>query len=76
MDDEKMEIPDDREFKSLYEKSKNLIDNARSNMGQMANAITVLTSFLLGRYSVEQEQQGAESKVRNKSNRLIICLSD
>lgn len=60
MDDEKMEIPDDREFKSLYEKSKNLIDNARSNMGQMANAITVLTSFLLGRYSVEQEQQGAE----------------
>ena len=29
-------------------------------MGQMANAITVLTSFLLGRYIVEQEQQGAE----------------
>ncbi|MGN0376444.1 MAG: DUF1016 N-terminal domain-containing protein, partial [Suilimivivens sp.] len=26
----------------------------------MANAITVLTSFLWGRYSVEQEQQGAE----------------
>lgn len=26
----------------------------------MANAITVLTSFLLGRYIVEQEQQGAE----------------
>ena len=29
-------------------------------MGQIANAITVLTSFLLGRYIVEQEQQGAE----------------
>ena len=29
-------------------------------MGQMANAITVLTSFLLGRYIVEQEQQGSE----------------
>ena len=60
MNDEKMEILDDKEFKNLYEKSKNLIDSARSNMGQMANAITVLTSFLLGRYIVEQEQQGAE----------------
>lgn len=29
-------------------------------MGQMANVITVLTSFWLGRYIVEQEQQGAE----------------
>ena len=29
-------------------------------MGQMANAITVLTSFLLGRYIIEQEQQGSE----------------
>ena len=29
-------------------------------MGQMANAIMVLTSFLLGRYIVEQEQQDAE----------------
>lgn len=29
-------------------------------MGQMANVITVLTNFLLGRYIVEQEQQGAE----------------
>lgn len=26
----------------------------------MANAITVLTSFLLGRYIIEQEQQGSE----------------
>ena len=60
MADEKMEIIDNREFQILYEKSKNLIDSARSNMGQMANAITVLTSFLLGRYIVEQEQQGAE----------------
>ena len=60
MADEKMEIIDNREFQILYEKSKNLIDSARNNMGQMANAITVLTSFLLGRYIVEQEQQGAE----------------
>ena len=29
-------------------------------MGQMANAITVLTSYLLGRYIVEQEQQDSE----------------
>lgn len=29
-------------------------------MGQMANTITVITSFWLGRYIVEQEQQGQE----------------
>lgn len=29
-------------------------------MGQMANAITVITSFLLGHYIVEQEHQGQE----------------
>ena len=42
---QKMEIIDNREFQILYEKSKNLIDSARNNMGQMANTITVLTSF-------------------------------
>ena len=60
MADKKKEIIDNREFQNLYEKSKNLIDSARNNMGQMANVITVLTSFWLGRYIVEQEQQGAE----------------
>ena len=57
---EKMELIDNKEFQTLYDKSKKLIDSARNNMGQMANTITVLTSFLLGRYIVEQEQQGAE----------------
>ena len=57
---EKKEMIDKKESQSLYDKSKRLIDNARNNMGQMANAITVLTSFLLGRYIVEQEQQGSE----------------
>ncbi|MCM1160470.1 MAG: PDDEXK nuclease domain-containing protein [Roseburia sp.] len=60
MNNKKMDIINDIEFASLFQKSKNLIDNARSNMGQMANAITVITSFLLGRYIVEQEQQGQE----------------
>lgn len=60
MDHEKLEMIDNKEFQNLFEKSKKLIDGARSNMGQMANAITVLTSFLLGRYIVEQEQQGDE----------------
>ena len=50
----------ENEFQNLFDKSKKLIDSARSNMGQMANAITVLTSFLLGRYIIEQEQQGSE----------------
>lgn len=55
MKNEKMKLIDNKEFQTLYDKSKNLIDSARNNMGQMANAITILTSFLLGRYIVEQE---------------------
>lgn len=55
-----MDIINDMEFIDLFQKSKKLIDNARSNMGQMANTITVITSFLLGHYIVEQEQQGQE----------------
>ena len=60
MDNKKTDIINDMEFTSLFQKSKKLIDNARSNMGQMANTITVITSFLLGHYIVEQEQQGQE----------------
>ena len=60
MKNEKLEIIESNEFQNLFDKSKKLIDSARSNMGQMANAITVLTSFLLGRYIIEQEQQGSE----------------
>lgn len=60
MNNKKMDIINDMEFTSLFQKSKKLIDNARSNMGQMANTITVITSFLLGHYIVEQEQQGQE----------------
>lgn len=60
MNNKKMDIINDREFISLFQKSKELIDNARSNMGQMANTITVITSFLLGHYIIEQEQQGQE----------------
>ena len=60
MKNEKLEIIKSTEFQSLFDKSKKLIDSARNNMGQMANVITVLTSFLLGRYIIEQEQQGTE----------------
>lgn len=60
MKNEKRELLDNAELQDLYEKSKKLIDNARNSMGQMANTITVLTSFLLGRYIVEQEQRGSE----------------
>lgn len=60
VDNKKTDIINDMEFTSLFQKSKELIDNARSNMGQMANAITVITSFLLGHYIIEQEQQGQE----------------
>ena len=60
MKNEKKKMIDNKEFQTLYDKSKKLIDSARNNMGQMANAITVLTSYLLGRYIVEQEQQDSE----------------
>ena len=53
MKNEKLEIIESNEFQNLFDKSKKLIDSARSNMRQMANAITVLTSFLLGRYNRE-----------------------
>ena len=48
------------EFADLFEKSKLLIDNARETMGVLVNSITVYTSFLLGKYMVEEEQQGAD----------------
>lgn len=48
------------EFADLFEKSKLLIDNARGTMGILVNSITVYTSFLLGKYMVEEEQQGAD----------------
>ena len=34
---EKMELIDNKEVQTLYDKSKKLIDSARNNMGQMAN---------------------------------------
>lgn len=60
MDNKKTDIINDMELTALFQKSKELIDNARNNMGQKANAITVITSFLLGHYIIEQEQQGQE----------------
>ena len=47
------------EFTNLFEKSKFLIDNARGAMGVLVNSVTVYTSFLLGKYMVEEEQQGS-----------------
>ena len=37
-----------------------MIDNARSSMGAVVNALTVYTSYLLGKYMIEEEQQGSE----------------
>lgn len=67
MVNEKMKILDNAEFQDLYEKSKNLIDSARSSMGQMANTITVLTSFywegiLLSRSNRELKGQNMGQK--------------
>ena len=48
------------EFSGLFAKSKALIDNARNSMGVVVNAVTVYTSYLLGKYMIEEEQQGSE----------------
>lgn len=48
------------DFTELYAKSKVLIDNARNSMGVFVNAMTVYTSFLLGKYMLEEEQNGNE----------------
>ena len=48
------------EFMDLFKKSKSLIDNARGSMGVLVNTVTVYTNYLLGKYMVEEEQQGAD----------------
>jgi len=48
------------DFSDLFAKSKALIENARSSMGIVVNVVTVYTSFLLGKYMIEEEQQGEE----------------
>ena len=53
-------IRDMNEFTVLFEKSRALVKNARNAMGFMMNSVTVYTSFLLGKYMVEEEQQGDE----------------
>jgi hypothetical protein len=45
---EKLEIIESNEFQRKV-RAIQLIDSAGSNMGQMANAITVLTSFFAGK---------------------------
>ena len=67
MKNEKLEIIESNEFQNLFDKSKKLIDSARSNMGQMANAITVLPVFCLedilsSRNSKVQKEQNMEQK--------------
>lgn len=47
-------------LQELFDRSKALVSNARGYIGQFANAVTVYTSFELGRYIVEQEQRGKE----------------
>ena len=62
MKNEKKKMIDNKEFQTLYDKSKKLIDSARNNMGQMANAITVLTSYLLGRYILNRNNKALKGQ--------------
>ena len=62
------------EFTELFAKSKALIDNARNSMGVVVNAVTVYTSYLLGKYMIEEEQQGSERA--QYGARILDSLSD
>ena len=62
------------EFTELFSKSKALIDNARSSMGVVVNAVTVYTSYLLGKYMIEEEQHGSERA--KYGSRVLDSLSD
>ena len=42
MKNEKLEIIESNEFQNLFDKSKKLIDSARSNMGQIPHSSTPL----------------------------------
>ena len=61
------------EFTELFAKSKALIDNARNSMGVVVNAVTVYTSYLLGKYIIEEEQQGVQSVHDMVSECWIRC---
>ena len=62
------------DFTELFAKSKALIDNARNSMGVIVNAVTVYTSYLLGKYMIEEEQQGSERA--QYGTKVLESLSD
>lgn len=51
---------DDNRLQELRERASLLVSEARAYIGQAANYATVLTSFELGRYIVEEEQSGQD----------------
>ena len=62
------------DFTELFAKSKALIDNARNSMGVIVNAVTVYTSYLHGKYMIEEEQQGSERA--QYGTKVLESLSD
>lgn len=71
------ELQADSEGTSLDEmlrRASQLVSLSRSYIGQAVNLITVYTSFELGRYIVEEEQQGSSRASYGK--RVIEALSE
>ena len=62
------------DLSDLFRRSKSLVENARSYVGTLINAVTVYTSFELGRYIVEEEQGGYERAGYGKH--VIDALSE
>lgn len=50
----------DNRLQELCEQASTLVSRARAYIGQATNYATVLTSFELGRYIVEEEQHGQD----------------
>ena len=49
-----------KNMEDIYQKASALIDCSRNAIGSVANMLTVYTSFEIGKYILEEEQQGSD----------------
>lgn len=47
-------------MKALFQKTGELVENSRNAIGSAANLITVYTNFQIGKYIIEEEQNGED----------------
>ena len=77
MKNEKLEIIESNEFQNLFDKSKKLIDSARSNMGQ--NGKCNYSSYQFSAWKIYYRAGTArfrKSKIWSKSLGFFVIISD